>query len=133
VDKHTQKAIKKFLESTIASFDEKYFVTAQRLQEGVFRIEQRLNGTWNLFSVLIRLMEHVGLKQGWWKDRAEFQAIIQKLSDELREEVIAVQKKEIERIQREQAEGKEPEPMRAGVDPLTDAIKLVEPEAEPTP
>ena len=66
---------------------------------------------WGAASGLIRLLEKLGIRQGWWADREEFQQLLVDAVKEVVLEGAEQQKRELARIRDEQARGVTPTPM----------------------
>lgn len=73
----------------------------QRLLEGLLTTQQNVNKTWGLINGVLRLQEKIGIEQGWWKDRFEYQDRLQSAVQELAEESRAHMTRELERIKTE--------------------------------
>lgn len=124
MDKHAKQWVKKLLTTTVASSiaDAEKRITngVNMLHMGLMQTQQRVTSMWNTWNVFVRMFEHVGIEQGWWKDQEEYQALFVKIGEELYEESKAHHEGEMARIQAEQAEGKDPEALRPGPDPMRD-------------
>ena len=84
----------------------------QQVQQGLFTAERRINTLWNLLNVNIRILEVTGIKQGWWKDTEEFQALFVQARADLERESKEHEAAERARIREEQHAGGVVIPMR---------------------
>lgn len=93
------------------------------VHQGMIALGGHVNNHWGAFNGLVRVFEGVGIKQGWWKDRSEFQALYITAVKEVAEEARAWQEKELARIRQEQRDKKEPTAVRPLDNPATAAAE----------
>ena len=60
-----------------------------RFQMELINTQQRIAQVWNMLAGTSRMLEKIGIEQGWWKDREEYQqryaAAVQEQLEEARE------------------------------------------------
>ncbi len=66
----------------------------------------------NVVHTLIRVLETIGIKEGWWANRDEFQELFAQQALELFKEATQHETAEMERIKEEQKSGANVVPMR---------------------
>ncbi len=111
MDRHDRNNVKSMIKAAITEAEGRITNGVNMLHMGLMQTQQRLTSMWNTWNVHVRMLEYIGIEQGWWKDREEYQALFVKLGEELYEESKAHHESEMARIQSEQADGKEPLPM----------------------
>src|SRR5687767_1607186 len=94
----------------------------EAFQKSMVAWEQKIMFTWNTLNVFTRLIEQIGIKEGWWKDREEFTKTNVEIMGTLLSEHKANELKQRQRVQKDQAEGHAPEPMAPVQEPATPIV-----------
>lgn len=94
------------------------------LHQGVVKLEMRFHHSWNALNVFVRMFEHVGVEQGWFKDRDDFQNRYAQAAAELVTERMNEERAAMAKIKA----GEAPDPMSD--DRVTELLKTELPSTE---